>query len=53
MSIENILVAAADEMRGATSVWDNEHRLCLQFRHYVSEAFVRRHELIAETAVVR
>lgn len=49
MSIEKTLFAAADKMRGAMDA--GEYKLIalgLLFLRYVSEAFERRHALIAE-----
>ncbi|WP_128253740.1 type I restriction-modification system subunit M N-terminal domain-containing protein [Falsirhodobacter deserti] len=47
MTIEKILFAAADKMRGAMDAGEYKHiALGLPFLRYVSEAFARRHDLI-------
>ena len=49
MSIEKTLFAAADKMRGAMDAGEYKHiALGLLFLRYVSEAFARRHDLIAK-----
>lgn len=49
MSIEKTLFAAADKMRGAMDAGEYKHiALGLLFLRYVSEAFVRRHDLIVD-----
>lgn len=53
MSIEKTLFAAADKMRGAMDAGEYKHiALGLLFLRYVSEAFVRRHALIAKESVI-
>jgi type I restriction enzyme M protein len=49
VNIEKTLFAAADKMRGAMDTGEYKHiALGLLFLRYVSEAFVRRHDLIAK-----